>query len=195
MTDRPNVLFFITDQLRADHLGCYGYGRPTSPAIDRLAAEGALFENGWAHAPSTRYSMPALLTGRLPLDVSPTRLRPALRTGRDHGRHPGILLRVPGAFLRRRQLDQIAADACRLDNRKLVARDVSYFFGERTALCADALPDFHLVRFRQAEPFLPRNHNDGVASFSRPIHRTFRPRLVGFLIRNYILQAPRRAQC
>ena len=52
-------LLVTIDTLRADHLGCYGYGRPTSPAIDALAAEGALFENGWAHAPSTRYSMPA----------------------------------------------------------------------------------------------------------------------------------------
>jgi arylsulfatase A-like enzyme len=61
-----NLLLVTIDTLRADHLGCYGYGRPTSPEIDRLAAEGTLFENGWAHAPSTRYSMPALATGRWP---------------------------------------------------------------------------------------------------------------------------------
>jgi choline-sulfatase len=61
-----NLLFLTIDTLRADHLGCYGYPRPTSPEIDRLAAEGTLFENGWAHAPSTRYSMPALATGRWP---------------------------------------------------------------------------------------------------------------------------------
>jgi arylsulfatase A-like enzyme len=47
-------------------MGSYGYGRPTSPNLDRLAAEGVLFENGWAHAPSTRYSMPAIATGRWP---------------------------------------------------------------------------------------------------------------------------------
>jgi arylsulfatase A-like enzyme len=61
-----NLLLVTIDTLRADHLGCYGYPRPTSPEIDRLAAEGTLFENGWAHAPSTRYSMPALATGRWP---------------------------------------------------------------------------------------------------------------------------------
>jgi arylsulfatase A-like enzyme len=61
-----NLLFLTIDTLRADHLGCYGYGRPTSPEIDRLAAESTLFENGWAHAPSTRYSMPALAAGRWP---------------------------------------------------------------------------------------------------------------------------------
>ncbi|MEZ4362343.1 MAG: sulfatase-like hydrolase/transferase [Kofleriaceae bacterium] len=64
-----NVLLVTIDTLRADHLGAYGYPRATSPALDRLAAEGTLFEASWAHAPSTRYSMPAILTGRLPLAV------------------------------------------------------------------------------------------------------------------------------
>jgi arylsulfatase A-like enzyme len=61
-----DLVFITIDTLRADHLGCYGYARPTSPAIDALASEGVLFENGWAHAPSTRYSMPAMATGRWP---------------------------------------------------------------------------------------------------------------------------------
>ena len=39
---RPNVLLISVDTLRADHLGCYGYGRPTSPALDRLALEGVV---------------------------------------------------------------------------------------------------------------------------------------------------------
>jgi arylsulfatase A-like enzyme len=69
MPPRPNILLLTIDTLRADHLGAYGYARPTSPAIDAVAREGALFEQSWAHAPSTRYSIPALLTGRLPLDV------------------------------------------------------------------------------------------------------------------------------
>ncbi len=58
------------DTLRADHIGSYGYPRPTSPVIDALAAEGALFENGWAHAPSTRYSMPAIAAGRWPSAIT-----------------------------------------------------------------------------------------------------------------------------
>jgi len=67
---KPNVLLITIDTLRADHLGAYGYERATSPRLDELAADGALFENAWAHAPSTRYSMPAILTGRYPLSVS-----------------------------------------------------------------------------------------------------------------------------
>ncbi|MBZ0236326.1 MAG: sulfatase-like hydrolase/transferase, partial [Deltaproteobacteria bacterium] len=64
-----NLVLITIDTLRADHVGAYGYPRPTTPTLDAIAAEGALFEAGWAHAPSTRYSIPALLTGRLPLDV------------------------------------------------------------------------------------------------------------------------------
>jgi len=60
------ILLVTIDTLRADHVGTYGYGRPTTQNIDRLAAESTVFVNGWAHAPSTRYSMPAIATGRWP---------------------------------------------------------------------------------------------------------------------------------
>ena len=63
------VLLLTIDTLRADHMGAYGYARATTPRLDRLAGEGSLFRNAWAHAPSTRYSIPAILTGRYPLDV------------------------------------------------------------------------------------------------------------------------------
>ena len=64
-----DVVLVTIDTLRADHVGAYGYRRPTTPSLDKVAADGAVFVNAWAHAPSTRYSMPAILTGRLPLDV------------------------------------------------------------------------------------------------------------------------------
>jgi arylsulfatase A-like enzyme len=64
-----NVLLITIDTLRADHVSAYGYARKTTPNLDSLAAAGTLFTNSWAHAPSTRYSIPAILTGRLPLDV------------------------------------------------------------------------------------------------------------------------------
>ncbi len=67
--DDFNVIFITIDTIRADHLGAYGYDRNTTPNIDALAASGTLFQNGWAHAPSTRYSIPAMLTGRHPLKV------------------------------------------------------------------------------------------------------------------------------
>jgi arylsulfatase A-like enzyme len=65
-----DVVFVTVDTLRADHLGTYGYGKPTSPEIDRLASEAIVFDNGWAHAPSTRYSMPAIATSRWPSAIA-----------------------------------------------------------------------------------------------------------------------------
>lgn len=64
-----NVVFISIDTLRADHVGAYGYQRNTTPNLDALAKDGTLFVNAWAHAPSTRYSIPAMLTGRYPLNV------------------------------------------------------------------------------------------------------------------------------
>lgn len=51
----PNVLLVSIDSLRADHLSCYGYPRATTPAIDRLAAEGMLFEE---HISSSSWTLP-----------------------------------------------------------------------------------------------------------------------------------------
>jgi arylsulfatase A-like enzyme len=62
--DKPNVVLITIDALRADHLGAYGYGKPTTPNLDAFARQAVLFKNGWAHSPSTRYSVPAILTGR-----------------------------------------------------------------------------------------------------------------------------------
>jgi arylsulfatase A-like enzyme len=64
------ILLITIDTLRADHLGAYGYSRPTTPAIDALAAESTVFDNSFSHAPSTRYSMPAIITGRYPSQVA-----------------------------------------------------------------------------------------------------------------------------
>jgi len=64
-----NILFLSVDDVRADHVGAYGYSRPVTPAMDALAKESILFENAWAHAPSTRYSIPAILTGRYPSQI------------------------------------------------------------------------------------------------------------------------------
>jgi arylsulfatase A-like enzyme len=66
---RPNVLLVTIDSLRADHLNCYGYLRPTSPNLDRLAADGALFKVAVAQAPWTLPSLASLHTSRLPVEV------------------------------------------------------------------------------------------------------------------------------
>jgi len=62
-----NVLFIAIDTLRADHLGCYGYNRATSPHIDALAAEGVLFERMIAPAIPTHPSFVTINTGQYPI--------------------------------------------------------------------------------------------------------------------------------
>ena len=63
---RPNVLLITIDTLRADHVGCYGYARSTTPHIDRLAAGGALFERMYTTLPRTTQSVATILTGKYP---------------------------------------------------------------------------------------------------------------------------------
>ena len=60
----PNVLVIVVDTLRADHLSSYGYPRPTSPNIDRLAQEGVLFENAFSTCSWSFPSHVSLVTGR-----------------------------------------------------------------------------------------------------------------------------------
>jgi arylsulfatase A-like enzyme len=56
------------DTLRADHLGAYGYPRPTSPFFDGLAPQGVLFERAHAPMATTAPSHASLFTSRYPLE-------------------------------------------------------------------------------------------------------------------------------
>jgi arylsulfatase A-like enzyme len=63
----PRHLILISlDTLRADHLGAYGYPKPTSPVFDQLARQGVLFEHAVAQGPATLPSHGALMTGQYP---------------------------------------------------------------------------------------------------------------------------------
>ena len=61
-----NLIIVSIDTLRADRLGCYGNERPTSPAIDRIAGEGVVFDDASAPSPWTKPSHASLLTGLYP---------------------------------------------------------------------------------------------------------------------------------
>ncbi len=63
-----SVILIVIDTLRADHLGLYGYQRPTSPELDAIAQQGAVFENAFATSPWTLPSFGSLFTGRLPAE-------------------------------------------------------------------------------------------------------------------------------
>lgn len=62
--DAPNVLVVVIDALRADHVSAYGYGRPTTPAIDRLAADGVLFETALSTSSYTLPSHASMVRGQ-----------------------------------------------------------------------------------------------------------------------------------
>ena len=66
--DRPNVLIVAADSLRYDHLGCHGYGRDTSPNIDRLARESVDFQSMHVSTASTLESWATMLTGKYPVN-------------------------------------------------------------------------------------------------------------------------------
>ncbi len=79
------VVLIVVDNLRADRLGAYGYrDHPVTPAMDRLAEQGILFENFHAASPWTAPSFGTMLTG-----VAPTvhrvgwRLHKSAKTGRE----------------------------------------------------------------------------------------------------------------
>ncbi len=65
--DAPAHILLVTiDTLRADHMGCYGYARPTSPSIDRLASMGVRFDRAYCGMPLTDPSHTSILTGWYP---------------------------------------------------------------------------------------------------------------------------------
>ncbi len=62
----PNVLLVTIDTLRADRLGCYGFGLANTPAIDRLAREGVRVADAISAAPITLPAHASLMTGLYP---------------------------------------------------------------------------------------------------------------------------------
>jgi arylsulfatase A-like enzyme len=66
--DRPSILVVVVDAMRADRLGCYGHDRPTTPEIDRVAADpdSVLFRRHYVQASWTKPSTASLFTGLYP---------------------------------------------------------------------------------------------------------------------------------
>lgn len=62
----PHLLLISFDTLRADRVGCYGHPQPTTPAIDRLAGEGMLFERVISPRGLTHPAIATMLTGLEP---------------------------------------------------------------------------------------------------------------------------------
>jgi arylsulfatase A-like enzyme len=66
----PSVLFVSIDAARPDRMGAYGYGRATTPNLDRFAAGAARFTRAYAVAPGSVRSFASTFTGRYPAEVA-----------------------------------------------------------------------------------------------------------------------------
>ncbi|MES3517491.1 MAG: sulfatase [Natronomonas sp.] len=76
--DGHNVLLVVLDTVRRDHVGPYGHDRPTTPTLDRLAAEAVVYEQAIAQAPWTLPSHASMFTGRYPSQHGATQESPYL---------------------------------------------------------------------------------------------------------------------
>jgi len=62
-------IFIDISSLRADHLSCYGYKRPTSPAIDKLAEEGVICNNAFSSDATNAGARASIFSGRFGIET------------------------------------------------------------------------------------------------------------------------------
>lgn len=82
MTQVQNVLFIMADQLRADHLGCYGHPYLRTASLDALARRGVRFERAFVNSGVCGPSRMSYYTGRYPSSHGATWNRVPLSVGR-----------------------------------------------------------------------------------------------------------------
>jgi arylsulfatase A-like enzyme len=100
---RPNVLIYLPDTLRADHLGAYGYWRDTSPRITEFSEGAVLFENAHSQSSWTKAAVGTLFSGLFPSRHGAIRREHRLREDvpalaqllRDAGYRTAAILRNP----------------------------------------------------------------------------------------------------
>ena len=88
-----NFIFIVADDLGYADLGCYGGRQPISPVLDRLAANGLRYVNGYANSPVCSPTRFALMTGRYQYWVRGASEEPLLGSSRGDaqmGLHPGL---------------------------------------------------------------------------------------------------------
>ncbi len=64
--ERPDIVVYLIDSLRADRLGCYGYEKPVSPSIDAFAESALVFDNATANSSWTKSAVASIFTGLWP---------------------------------------------------------------------------------------------------------------------------------
>ncbi len=80
-SSRPNIVFILTDQLRADSCGCYGQNPAITPVLDSLAAQGVKFNHAIAAHGTSTAARGILQTGKLASDTGCVGLTSTLPQG------------------------------------------------------------------------------------------------------------------
>jgi len=87
--ERPNIVFFIVDDVSQEDLGCYGHPTLKTPHIDALAAGGMRFDNAYLTTSSCSPSRCSIITGRYPHNTGAPELH--VRLPKAQVRFPGLL--------------------------------------------------------------------------------------------------------
>ncbi|MDP6636168.1 MAG: sulfatase-like hydrolase/transferase [Phycisphaerae bacterium] len=72
--ERPNILWLVSED-NGPFLGCYGYKNAITPHLDKLAAEGVLYENAFANAPVCAPARSTIITGMYPPSMGTQHMR------------------------------------------------------------------------------------------------------------------------
>jgi arylsulfatase A-like enzyme len=142
-----NVLIITIDCLRADHLSSYGYGKRTSPNIDRFAADALLFERAYAQGTNTGHSLTSMFRSSYGDDIFDDRVPTFARLALEAG--------YRNEFLNAVRTD-VWLNASRWDRYKTLIGDfeVAHDDGDRL-LDADALTDRAVEMLRAQDPAKP----------------------------------------
>jgi hypothetical protein len=90
----PNIIFFASDGVSADHTSAYGYERKTTPNLDKWLGRALIADNAFTNSGKTTGSLTSMMTGKYPATVK-VFLPPQTLKGRDAYQHlPGILRRL-----------------------------------------------------------------------------------------------------
>jgi arylsulfatase A-like enzyme len=104
--EKPNVIFYVIDGAAADYMSLYGYNRRTTPNLDRLAAEGAVFEWVYSNSTWTKPSTASFMTSlqhsvmggqRAWTDPVPEQILTMAEHMHQAGYHTGVFIANPNA--------------------------------------------------------------------------------------------------
>lgn len=136
----PNIVLVSIENLRADHVGAYGYDRATTPNLDLLASEGVIFWQHYSQAPGPVPSRLSLLTSRYPSDHGVWQAGDELATAalsrdiplvvealRDEGYATALLTQRAGDGLRDRFSEYRELRSLR--DRRIVEEDIELLAG------------------------------------------------------------------